>query len=93
MSPELEKQLCRDFPATYAALTERTIYDFEELLKVDLLHSAHITSFGIEHGDGWYGIARRFADRARLQAHRFLHYSAERKMGCIEDLLQLPAWR
>ena len=64
MNIELEKALCRDFPATYARLAQRRIYDVGELLKSDLRSYAHITSFGIEHGDGWYGLSRRFAEIA-----------------------------
>jgi len=64
MDLELERALCRDFPATYAALAKRRIFDLEDLLGADLRGTELITAFGIEHGDGWYGIVRKFAEAA-----------------------------
>jgi RNA polymerase-binding transcription factor DksA len=64
MNVELEKQLCRDFPFTYAALAKRRIYDLEELLGTNLRGVELVTAFGVEHGDGWYSIVREFAEVA-----------------------------
>ena len=79
MKPELELALCRDFPATYAALAKRRIYDVGELLGKDLRGHAHITSFGIEHGDGWYGLARKFAEVAEPFCLRTGNYVKQQK--------------
>lgn len=64
MNVELEKQLCRDYPATYSSLARRKIYNLSELLGADLRGTELITAFGIEHGDGWYAIVREFAAAA-----------------------------
>lgn len=79
MKPALEMALCRDFTATYAALAKRRIHNVGELLGKDSRGHAHITSFGIEHSDGWYGLARKFAEIAEPFCLRTGEYVKQQK--------------
>lgn len=62
MNYELEKQLADDFPHFFAALKRRTLHDLPDILTADLRMLEPIEAFGIECGDGWYGLIRRLAE-------------------------------
>lgn len=61
MTPELERQLCADSPATFRGLAKRTMYQLDEIISADLRDMELVQAFGIECGDGWYGLIRRLA--------------------------------
>jgi hypothetical protein len=64
MTPELETRLCANFPATFRALARRTHWEIPDVLSADFTNTPLIQTFGIETGDGWYGIISEFATNA-----------------------------
>jgi hypothetical protein len=64
MTPELEQRLCTDFPATFRALARRVGRENPDILNAGIGSIPLIQAFGIETGDGWYGIICEFAANA-----------------------------
>lgn len=74
MTPELEQQLCTDFPATFRSLRRRTLHTIEETIAAgqrgELRTMPLVEAFGIECGDGWYGLLHDLAKSIEPECER-----------------------
>jgi hypothetical protein len=84
---ELERALVQEFPATYAALSAHVGAPMPGHVYYT---SCPVVSVGVEHDNGWFGIARAFAHAVEAECAASDTYVCTEKQKFGELRIQLP---